>query len=126
MGSVKPFNEASWGESMKNYADSKNTLSWEQADVKPHYETSYTKSRKEREFDPILMRYRKEERENDVQKRERAFQALRLNEAKDKQLCFEQKYDIINHESYLPPEFHEASKQAGMMREVTKKAPDSK
>jgi len=92
------YTESSWGETLQNYRKSTNTLPWQQGEFVPtKRETVYEKSRKEREFNPITMRYRDEGKERAVGQREAAFGAVRLNDARDKQLCFEQKFDIINH-----------------------------
>ena len=71
------------------------------------------------------MTYRDEAKENTIQQRERAFAAVRLNDAKDKQLCFEQKFNIINHQSHLPEEY-EPGKKKSAMEEVARRAPDTR
>ena len=72
------------------------------------------------------MKFRDDNKEDKVCQRERSFAAVRLNEAKDKQLCFEQKFDIINHKSHLPQRFADSSKQAALMANAKRKAPDSR
>jgi hypothetical protein len=127
MTNSAPYDEASWGETLKNYRKTTNTLPWQKdAFVPTKRETVFEKSRKEREFNPVLMKYRDDSKERVVTQREKAFSAVRLNDAKDKQLCFEQKFDIINHKSYLPKEYEEASKKNAMMNEVRRKAPDTR
>mmetsp|Transcript_5204 Transcript_5204/g.11008 ORF Transcript_5204/g.11008 Transcript_5204/m.11008 type:complete len:449 (+) Transcript_5204:207-1553(+) len=121
-----PYSERSWGETLKNYRKSTTTLPWGQNDFVPtKRETVYEKSRKERAFNPVTMTYRDEAKENTIRQRERAFAAVRLNDAKDKQLCFEQKFNIINHQSHLPQEYEPGKKQSAM-EEVSRRAPDSR
>ena len=115
-----PYSERSWGETLKNYRKSTTSLPWGQNDFVPtKRETVYEKSRKERAFNPVTMTYRDEAKENTIQQREKAFAAVRLNDAKDKQLCFEQKFNIINHQSHLPTEVRRCSGAA--RSEVTSK-----
>jgi hypothetical protein len=127
MTNSAPYDEASWGETLKNYRKTTNSLPWQQGEFVPtKRETVYEKSRKEREFNPILMKFRDDTKETSVTQREKAFAAVRLNDAKDKQLCFEQKFDIINHKTYLPREYEERSKKNAMQEMNRRKAPDSR
>ena len=122
-----PYDEASWGDTLKNYRKSTHSLPWQSGEFVPtKRETVYEKSRQERSFNPILMKYRDDGKEASVNQREKAFAAVRLNDAKDKQLCFEQKFDIINHKSFLPREYEDNGKKSAMMKEVRRKAPDSR
>ena len=123
----QPYSESSWGETLQNYRKNSSSLPWKEGEFQPTDRvTTYQKSRQEREFNPVLMRFRDTARESTVSQRERAFAAVRLNEAKDKQLCFEQKFDIINHKSHLPQRFADSSKQAKLMENARRKAPDSR
>ena len=122
-----PYSEASWGQTLKNYRGSTSSLPWEQGEFVPtKRETVYEKSRKERAFNPITMQYRDEEKEARVREREKSFAAVRLNDAKDKQLSFEQKFNIINHRSHLPKEYEDKNRKSALMKEVSRRAPDSR
>ena len=55
-----------------------------------------------RMFNPILMKFTDSSVEKLKTKQENAMNVHRLNVAKDKQLCYEQKFDIISHKSHLP------------------------
>lgn len=122
-----PYDEASWGDTLRNYRKSTNNVPWgNQQFVPTKRETVHEKSRQERQFDPITMKYRDDTKESLVQERERAFAAVRVNDAKDKQLCFEQKFNIINHRSHLPKEYEDKNRKTAMMNEVKRRAPDSR
>ncbi|GMH73075.1 hypothetical protein TrRE_jg11519 [Triparma retinervis] len=122
-----PYDEGSWGDTLRNYRKDTNNVPWgNQQFVPTKRETVYEKSRQERQFNPITMKYRDDGKESLVQERERAFAAVRLNDAKDKQLCFEQKFNIINHRSHLPQEYEDKNRKTAMMNEVKRRAPDSR
>jgi len=63
--------------------------------------TTFEISRKHREMDPILMRYRDPNKEGHLQGREKTQLIQRLNDAKTRQLNYEQKFDIVTHVSHV-------------------------
>ncbi|GMH81409.1 hypothetical protein TrST_g1959 [Triparma strigata] len=122
-----PYSDRTWGETLQNYKKAHHSLPWQEGEFVPtKRETVYEKSRKERAFNPVTMTYRDEAKESNIQQRERAFAAVRLNNAKDKQLCFEQKFNIINHQSHLPKQYEDANMKTRMQEEVKRRAPDSR
>ena len=66
-------------------------------DTKPNFVTRYAVSRQEREFDPVLQKFRDQRRELSHSGKESLTQTRSLNEAKAKQLRQQQTFDIINH-----------------------------
>ena len=54
-----------------------------------------------RMFNPILMKFTDSKVEQLKTQQENTMNIHRLNVAKDKQLCYEQKFDIISHKSHL-------------------------
>lgn len=52
-------------------------------------------------FNPILMKFTDAKVEQLKKQQEGAMNIHRLNVAKDKQLCYEQKFDIVSHKSHL-------------------------
>ena len=92
------YNESSWGETLKNYRIKTQSLPWgDTFPSRPFYVTSFDVKRKEREFDPIMNRYRDDTQEQKLQERERAIQDYKLQQAKERRQRTEKPRNIITN-----------------------------
>ena len=94
----------SWGASLQAYAKERVTPAWGEAPAPPKDKrvSYYDKSRLERDYNPILMEHRNPAVERARKDREHEGSLQRLNAARDKQLCYEQSFNIVNHEAQVP------------------------
>lgn len=88
----------SWADLVKGYKQTKSSVPWSGPQPVDRV-TRHQKSREERNFDPILGRFRDTARESTHQRAEQERTTQALNHAKLKQLRYTQKFDIINHAS---------------------------
>jgi hypothetical protein len=97
------YGEQSWGESLQNYAAQRTTLPWDKLDVRPAIQNSKINQNHaaSKVYNPILMRFNDPAAEHEKSKEEADLNQLRLNVAKDKQLCYVQKFNVITNKSYL-------------------------
>lgn len=118
---------ASWGETLQSYAKERTMPAWGNAPPPPSDKrvTHYDKSRKERDYNPVLMEHRNPQIEATRQQRERETSLHRLNAARDKQLCYEQSFNVVNHEPQVPGRAVPDSQAHKLRRDITR-PPDSR
>jgi hypothetical protein len=102
--SCKPYDEASWGQTLQNYAAARtnNLLSTNEM----HYSHQVAKNNQNhpasRVYNPILMKFNDPQVEQQKVQEETTMNIARMNIAKDKQLYYEQSFNLINNQSYMP------------------------
>lgn len=116
-----------WGASLQAYAKDRTTPAWGDAPVPPKdkRQTHYDKSRLERDYNPILMEHRNPTVERARKMHDQEYSLRRLNAARDKQLCYEQSFNIVNHQPQVPGVDVPVA-QAHHLREQITRPPDSR
>jgi len=101
---VDLYNEPSWGASLQGYHASRTQLPWGREDLHPTHQVEKNNQNHaaSRVYNPILMKFNDSTVESRKVAEEAEFNLVRMNVAKDRQLCYQQKFDVINHHSYLP------------------------
>lgn len=95
-------NPVTWGELVQSRARSNRELGWApEAQAPVSYVPRFDMSRKEREFDPVLQRFREDGAEQRACAAEGADAVARLNQSKVRQFQNVQTHDVINHEPVL-------------------------
>jgi hypothetical protein len=105
MPTADAYDESSWGATLQGYANSRTQIPWEQADLRPakQNERNNQNHPASKVFNPVLMKFNDSRKESKHAAAEDEFNVHRLNVAKDRQLFYEQKYNIVSHKSYLKP-----------------------
>lgn len=102
--SCKPYDEPSWGQTLQNYDDARtnNLLS----NNEMHYSHQVSKNNQNhpasRVYNPVLMKFNDPFVEKQKAQEESTLNVARMNIAKDKQLYYEQSFNLINNQSYVP------------------------
>ena len=102
---VDLYDEPSWGASLQGYHASRTQIPWSKEQLMPAHQVDKNNQNHaaSRVYNPVLMKFNDSAVEARKVKEEADFNLVRLNVAKDRQLCYQQKFDLINHHSYLPP-----------------------
>ena len=87
---------ASWGEALNAYVKEKTTRPRPDSEyAMPPRMTRYAKSREETEYHPILQSFRDQPRESAAKAREDTQRIVSINQARDKQIATECRFDIL-------------------------------
>lgn len=102
---VDLYDEPSWGASLQGYHASRTQLPWRRDQLLPTHQVAKNNQNHAASgvYNPVLMRFNDTAVEARKVAEEADFNLVRMNVAKDRQLCYQQKFDLISHHSYLPP-----------------------
>lgn len=102
MPTTNLYDEKSWASTLQGYAAQRTTLPWDALDVRRPEQVAKNNQNHaaSRVYNPVLMKYNDPEVEHKKIAEEAAVNAVRMNIAKDKQLCYTQKWNIVSHKAY--------------------------
>ena len=103
--------EASWADHIRAIKHEKVTLSWDAAAVVPTQRvTTFDKTRQERQFDPLLQRFRDPRVETTRARAERSYRNDVLNRSNAREVKYGQGYNILCPTKVEKPSWHETQK----------------